>query len=476
LAIITVRFRGNNLLIQTETEKDLVAIPNEIKDFSMYNKKFQSFQCLPMFLPKIISLFTSENQQLKITWGVNRDYTLPYLLKTNFTLRPYQEKALVKWKEAGSKGVVVLPTGSGKTFIALQAMELTGLKTLIIVPTITLIEQWLEKITANTNLSRDKIGVYGGGEQTLAPITISTYDSGHLYSRRFRDYFGLLICDEVHHLPTESYRKIAEQLVAPHRLGLTATLKRPDEKHLDVEDKLIGPIIFHLTPGSVQEEGYVSKYTLEKVYVDLTPAEAKMYKRYQGIYRRYLAQKNIRLKSGLDFQNKLVKRMSWDHKAREAVKAHHKSRSIALTASNKLQALDDILEKHAKESILIFAEFTEMVELASKTFLIPAITHKTLKRERQVLLKKFEKGTITKLITGRVLDEGFDVQKPSIGIILSGSGVERQYIQRLGRLLRPREGKTAKLYEIIAEDTLEEKTSDRRREKVSKGQRKEKKS
>ncbi|TFF84662.1 DEAD/DEAH box helicase [Candidatus Heimdallarchaeota archaeon] len=429
-----------------------------------------------MFLPEIISIFESKDFKSKITWQVNRNYSLPYLFKKNFKLRSYQKKALTKWKEAQKKGVVVLPTGSGKTFIALQAMELAAAKTLIIVPTITLIEQWLEKLTTHTNLTQDKIGVYGGGEQILKPITISTYDSGHLYSRRFRDYFGLLICDEVHHLPTESYRKIAEQLVAPYRLGLTATLKRPDEKHLDVEDKLIGPIIFHLKPGSVQEEGYVSRYTLEKVYVDLTAAEAKMYKHYQGIYRRYLAQKNIRLKSGLDFQNKLVKRMSWDHKARKAVKAHHKSRSIALTASNKLQALNDILGKHAEESILIFAEFTEMVELASKTFLIPAITHKTPKRERQVLLKKFEEGTITKLITGRVLDEGFDVQKPSIGIILSGSGVERQYIQRLGRLLRPREGKTAKLYEIIAKDTLEEKTSERRREKASKGQRKEKKS
>ena len=62
-----------------------------------------------------------------------------------------------------------------------------------------------------------------------------------------------------------------------------------------------------------------------------------------------------------------------------------------------------------------------------------------------------------------MLDEGIDVPEANVGIILSGTGSSREYIQRLGRLLRPRQGKKAQLYELITEESMEEKTSSRRK-------------
>ena len=133
---------------------------------------------------------------------------------------------------------------------------------------------------------------------------------------------GLLICDEVHHLPTESYRKIAEQLAAPFRLGLTATLKRPDLKHKEVEEELIGPVVYRLTPDEVQSAGYVAEFDIVKIFVDLTEEKRQEYRRQRAVYSRYLSETGIRISSGMDFQEKLVKRMSWDNDARKAVRAH----------------------------------------------------------------------------------------------------------------------------------------------------------
>ncbi|MBD3191753.1 MAG: DEAD/DEAH box helicase [Candidatus Heimdallarchaeota archaeon] len=462
-AVIRIRFRGSNLLIEPNNDQAMEALPQAIKDFAWFNEEYGRYQCLPMFFPKIVKELSSCQANIQINWEINRDFKLEKTLDTQFTLRPYQQEALNSWLENNNRGVIVLPTGAGKTFVGLSALVKKNVRTLIVVPTINLLDQWRERLLEFLTLTPQKIGLFGGGKQELEDITITTYDSGYLYSHRFRDQFGLLICDEVHHLPTENYRKIAEQLIAPFRLGLTATLKRPDLKHREVEDELIGSIVFQMAPEEVQAMGYVADFDLEKIFVDLTPGEQEAYKKQWGIYSDYLRKTGITFSSGMDFQKKLIKRMGWDHRARKAVRAHHKARMIALTASEKINALDQLLEKHKDESVIIFSEFAEMVELVSRTFLIPAITHKTPNKQRKTILKRFETGTITKLVTGRVLDEGFDVKRPSVGIIASGSGVERQFIQRLGRILRPAKGKKAILYELIAKETLEVRSSKRRR-------------
>jgi superfamily II DNA or RNA helicase len=94
--------------------------------------------------------------------------------------------------------------------------------------------------------------------------------------------------------------------------------------------------------------------------------------------------------------------------------------------------------------------------------LIPAITHRTPKEERREILRKFRNGAYQAIVTSQVLDEGVDVPDASIGFILSGSGSSREYIQRLGRILRKAEGKHAKLIEIVAKQTLETNISRRR--------------
>ncbi|MGB6442162.1 MAG: helicase-related protein, partial [Thermoplasmata archaeon] len=95
--------------------------------------------------------------------------------------------------------------------------------------------------------------------------------------------------------------------------------------------------------------------------------------------------------------------------------------------------------------------------------LVPCLTYKTPDEERKELLKRFKEGRNTVLATSRVLDEGVDVPEASVAIVLSGSGSPRQFRQRLGRILRPREGKQAILYEVLSRDTSEMGTAARRK-------------
>ena len=136
---------------------------------------------------------------------------------------------------------------------------------------------------------------------------------------------------------------------------------------------------------------------------------------------------------------------------------------IALNASSKLKVLGDILRKHVGERILIFTEYNDLVYAISRRFLIPSITHKTPKNERVENLDKFRRGKYNILVTSKVLDEGVDVPEASVGIILSGTGSKREFVQRLGRILRKKGNKSAVLYEIITKATSEVAISRRRR-------------
>ena len=103
-----------------------------------------------------------------------------------------------------------------------------------------------------------------------------------------------------------------------------------------------------------------------------------------------------------------------------------------------------------------------MVYQISRNHLIPAITHETKSLEREDILGKFGKGEYSKIVTGKVLDEGWDCGSVNVGVIVSGTGQARQFIQRLGRILRPKEGE-AILYELVSPETLEAGTVKRRR-------------
>jgi len=195
--------------------------------------------------------------------------------------------------------------------------------------------------------------------------------------------------------------------------------------------------------------------------VDLTPDEQKLYRREYDVFANYLRRKRVVLRSPEDFR-RFIMRTGVDPEAREALLARNKALKTALNSEAKINALGEFLQVYSQEKILIFTRYNQLVYRISRRFLIPAITYQTPREERKEILEKFKAGEYRAIVTSQVLDEGVDVPDASVGFILGGTGSSREYIQRLGRILRKKRGKQAKLIEIVARETVETRISQRR--------------
>ncbi len=385
---------------------------------------------------------------------------LPFTPRPTLTARPYQEEALVAWRAAGSRGLVILPTGAGKTYLGALAIADLSLWTLVVVPTIDLLGQWRRALADALDAPDDAIGVFGGGDHDIAPITIITYESAQLRPDVLR-HFGLLIFDECHHLPAPTYRQIAEGAFTPLRLGLSATPERADQEHLALE-RLIGPEVYRRHPEELAAARYLAEYTVERIAAALSASDRARYDAARATYRGFISRRRLAITSPEDFQRKVLWASARDPEAREAMLAWRESRSLALNAPAKLALLEDIFARHSDERVLVFSEYNQLVAEVSDRFAIPQITHLTAAEERRLILEGFRSGRFTKLVTGRVLNEGVDIPDCGVAVIVSGNATRREYIQRLGRVLRPKATR-ATLYEFVTEGTTEEDVAKRRR-------------
>ncbi len=381
-------------------------------------------------------------------------------LKSTVQLRSYQESALDRWRRNEKRGVLVLPTAAGKTYIALKAVEVLRTQTLIVVPTLDLIDQWRSRIRECLGVESGSIG---GGENNVRMITVATYDSAYLQAAFLGNRFRLIIFDEVHHLASPSYMQIAEMYTAPYRMGLTATFERIDERH-ELLPRLVGDLVFSLEVDELAGK-HLAPYSYEKKYVSLAPEEQKLYDKEMDTFISYLREKRIVMKRPQDFQ-RFIMRTGRDPRAREALLARNRALKLALNSQEKIKALGKLLDANRNKKALIFTLHTNLVYAISRRFLLPAITYLTPKKERREILDKFRNGYYNTIVTSQVLDEGIDVPDATIGYILSGTGSTRAYIQRLGRLLRKVEGKKARLVELVSKETLEVRMSRRRTQKT----------
>ncbi|MEB3310241.1 MAG: DEAD/DEAH box helicase family protein [Snowella sp.] len=373
---------------------------------------------------------------------------------------PHQIEALTAWKRASRQGVVVLPTAAGKTYLAQLAMQSTPRTTLIVVPTLDLMHQWYAQIT--TIFPNVEVGLLGGGSRDRSPILIATYHSAAIQAETLGNQYALLIFDECHHLPTEFFRVIAEYAIAPYRLGLTATPDRSDGSHADL-DTLIGPVVYHKTVEELSGNT-LAEHQVIQIKVKLSPEERDRYDQAIQTRNTFLSQSNISL-SSLNGWQLFVQASAKNVAGRRAMLAHREAKEISLGTDSKLRVLAELLAEHYPDSILIFTNDNATVYRISQEFLIPAITHQTPVKERHEILTLFRQGDYKTLVTSHVLNEGVDVPSVKIAIILSGTGSTREYVQRLGRILRKSQGRDrlAILYEVVAEGTSEERTAHRRK-------------
>ncbi len=389
-----------------------------------------------------------------------RDYApLGAEMRSVRTPREYQQEAVEAWRAAGRRGQIILPTGSGKSFVAHLAIADADRSTLIVVPTIDLMTQWYDGLLAGFDVQ--EVGLLGGGYHDLKPITVTTYDSFNIHIPRYGNRFGLLVFDESHHLAGPSYLEACEATLAPFRLGLTATPERQDGREA-LLDNAIGEICYR--KGITDLAGdYLAEYDIEHVTVTLTEAEMQHYEHERAIYLDFIRSAGIRF-GQRDGWNQFIVASSRSTEGRRAMRAYRAQRSIALTCEQKLQTVERLIGEHAGDRVIVFTNDNPTVYALSRRLLLPVITHQTPTRERSEVLSRFNDGTYPVILTSKVLNEGVDVPEANVAIILSGSGSVREHVQRLGRILRKSANKRALLYEVVTENTVEEKVSDRRRE------------
>ncbi len=397
-----------------------------------------------------------------VTEGIRAAYGLGRAPRFELSPRPYQDEAVAAWLRHEGRGLIVLPTGAGKTVVALMAAARLGLRTLVVVPTIELLHQWRSALAERLGYPIEEIGIVGGGKRTLRDLTVITFDSAAMPHRRL-DGFGLLIVDEVHHLPARGYRVIASKVNAPFRLGLSATPERSDDGH-EALNYLIGPVVFRRTAAELARDRHIASYTEKRLFVDLSADEQLRYDQLMAEYKWYLASRRGSLGRPEGMFVEMIRRSGYDPAARSALRAHHQARMIALNAEAKIAKVVDLLAKHRDDKVIVFSEYNAMVDILSERLLLPAITYRTALAERRQILERFRSGAYGKLVTGRVLNEGVDVPDANVAIVVSGSSATREYIQRLGRVLRPK-AREALLYELVTRRTTEGRSARKRRPK-----------
>ncbi len=377
------------------------------------------------------------------------------LIRDKLVLREYQERALKSWM-VRRRGIVVLPTGAGKTAVGIKAISTLRVSSLVVVPTLELLSQWAERIKDTLGVEP---GMVGGGEDTVRGITVITYDSAYSKVEQLGNKFALIVFDEVHHLPSTGYINVGELTASPYRMGLTATPEREDGRHVFLRD-IVGPVVIRISPSQLAGK-YLAEFRVEKVYVELTPEEKELYDRFRKKFTDFLKKRKIRMTGPGDFQ-KVVFMAGRDREAREALLAWHESMRLAVNSRAKLDKLRELLTRFNGEKTIIFTRDVDMAYKVSREYLVPAVTYLTPKDERQEILEKFRNGTYKVIVASNVFDEGVDVPDASVGIILGGYGTSRQMLQRLGRILRKKEGKVATLVEIVTKGTMDHSLSRRR--------------
>lgn len=331
-------------------------------------------------------------------------------------------------------GIIVLPCGAGKTVVGLAAILELQCETLILTSSSMSVSQWIRELLSRTTLTPESVGEYAGERTRTKPVTAATYqmlthrsakDGGFTHMGIFKERdWGLIIYDEVHLLPAPVFR-LAAELQATRRLGLTATLVREDGREGDVFS-LIGPKRYELPWKTLEAQGWLAEVSCTEVAVPLPT----------GLRRRYLYA-----------PPKEKFRIASDNPAKDFI-------------------VGKLLDQHKNERILVIGQYLDQLERLADMLQAPLITGRLSQRRRRELYDAFNEGRIQVLVVSKVANFAVDLPDASVGIEVSGAfGSRQEEAQRLGRLLRPKTGANrAYFYTVVTADSREQEFSAKRRQ------------
>ena len=371
------------------------------------------------------------------------------------TLRPYQEAALAAWELSGRRGVAVMPTGSGKTHLAIAAVARANVPALCLVPTRVLLDQWARAIEELLGVVP---GRFGDGEHRVDRITVATFESAWRQMHRLGNAFGLLVVDEAHHFGAGLRDEALDMCTAPLRLGLTATKPRgPAALRLD---ELVGPTVYELCVDELIGE-FLAPFDTIVLHLDLTAAERDEYEALMAVFRDVM-HRFRRFHPGATWDEFATIAGRTDE-GRRAIAAFHRARKLTAFPSAKRSMVGALLDRHRAARTIVFTADNPTAYAIGREHLIMPLTCDIGRKERERVLSLFKEGKLRALVSAQVLNEGLDVPDAEVGIVVAGSKGEREHVQRVGRVLRPRPGKRALVYELVVRSTGEVNVARRRR-------------
>ena len=391
-------------------------------------------------------------------------------------LRPWQRRALAAWFKAGGRGIVEAVTGTGKTLLGIEAasrMARMGGRTTILVPTIELQRQWLEKLAEFApHLSWATVGGNRQGEPARVDVVVAVAASASKRDLVLDKRPHLLVGDEVHRYGSEQWSAaLQEEYVG--RLGLTATLERGGD---DGVDQRLLPFfrskVFTYTYEQAVPDAVVAPFALVFLGVDLSMDEQVAYERFS---RRITRARAILVPLGVfrgtpgQIQGNLAECRRKGGELRRAVDDYDKAtrgrRNLLAEVQSKPEALAELAPLvSASHGTVVFSQKIAAAERAAEVLsrhgVIASAIHSAMSpKERQFHLDALKSESVAALCAPKILDEGVDVPNIDLGIVLSASSGRRQMIQRLGRVIRLKEdGGHARFVVVFAEGTVEDPT------------------
>ena len=361
-------------------------------------------------------------------------------------LRPYQAAALTSWELSNARGLVVLPTGSGKTRLALAAMARRRCRTLCLVPTRVLLEQWR---TVLGQFYRGPIGQYGDGTRAPEAVTVATFASAFHHMASLGNRFELLVVDEAHHFGTGAGDEALELCTAPARIGLTAT-PPTSPLHRTRLEELIGPEVYRQSVADLAGE-YLAPLQVVSLCLDLTSLERREYAQEVAFYQPVVHQffRYSPRATWQEFQGAAVR----TDEGRRALAAWRRSRKLLAFTEAKQVAVARLLVELRGARLLVFTGDNDTAYRVASEHCIMPITCDIGRAERREALERFRTGDLAVLVSAQVLNEGIDVPDVEAAILVGGRLGTREYVQRVGRTLRPAPGKQAVVYELVTRGT-----------------------
>jgi superfamily II DNA or RNA helicase len=274
----------------------------------------------------------------------------------------------------------------------------------------------------------------------------------------------LIVIDEVHHFGSGVRSEALELCTAPVRLGLTATAPHPASPGEARLRDLVGPVVCEVAIGDLIGN-HLADLEIVRIHVALTEAERAAYQRNLAPFDRIRRQLRSTDRS-LTFTECLqtIARMPG---GRAIVAGMNRATEIASFPLAKRRMVYRLLQEHRADRTLVFTAIGEHAYAVASDALVPVITAETNRHERASILDRFRDGKIRAICSPRVLNEGIDVPDANVAIIVAGSLGQREHVQRIGRILRPRAGKRATAYELVTLDTIDEALTRARRRRLA---------